>query len=152
MILVQLSNADENSVVRNSFISLQNTNYEDEAMTSFEKKICPALRNYHETMVNAVAPFGQVISFEKDYEKTSAYAFEKTLKALFSTKVFYSTLRDLPLNADIPCLHPDAVINEHIAIQFFSRIMTKNVDADAITAELRRCFDISSMDEFEKMT
>jgi len=151
-ILMQLYNADENSVVRKNFISQQNNGYEEEAMTSFEKKICPALRNYHDTMVNAVIPFGHVVSFEQDYEKTSAYAFEKNLRALFSTKVFYSTLRDLPLNADIPCLHPDAVINEHIALQFFSRIMTKNLDVNSITDELCRCFNISSMDELEKMT
>ena len=93
MILVQLSNADENSVVRKNFISQQNYGYEEEAMTSFEKKICPALKKYHDAMVNAVIPFGHIISFEKDYEKTSAYAFEKNLRALFSTKVFYSRLK-----------------------------------------------------------
>ena len=150
--LMQLCDADENSSVRTNFISQQNCSYQEEAMTSFEMKICPALKRYHDAMVNAVIPFGHVVSFEKDYEKTSAYAFEKNLRALFSTKVFYSTLRDLPLNADIPCLHPDAAINDHIALQFFSRIMRKNADDNSIADELRRCFNVSSVDELEKMT
>ena len=104
-------------------------------------------------MVNAVAPFGEVVSFEKEYQRTSAYyAFEEPLRALFSTKVFYSTLTDLlPLNARIPCLDPDAFINEHIAMQFFSRIMHVDANVDAICAELRRCFDISSIDELVEL-
>ena len=94
-ILMQLSDAGDNSDVRSKFLSRKNTIYEDESMASFECKICPALRNYHKAIVNAVAPFGEVVSFEKEYQRTSAYyAFEEPLRALFSTKVFYSTLTD----------------------------------------------------------
>ena len=122
-ILMQLSDAGDNSDVHNKFLSRKNTIYEDESMASFECKICPALRNYHKAIVNAVAPFGEVVSFEKEYQRTSAYyAFKEPRRALFSTKVFYSTLTDLPLNASIPSLDPDAFINEHISMQFFSRI------------------------------
>ena len=48
-------------------------------MILFEMKICLALRAYLDAMVNAVIPFGHVVFFEKDNEKTSAYAFEKNL-------------------------------------------------------------------------
>jgi len=56
------------------------------------------------------------------------------------------------VGASIPCLDLDAFINEHIAMKFFSRIMHVDANVDAICAELRRCFDISSMDELDKMT
>ena len=56
------------------------------------------------------------------------------------------------VGTSIPCLDPDAFINEHIAMKFFSRIMHVDANVDAICAELRRCFDISSMDELDKMT
>ena len=66
-IIMQLSDAGDNSDVRNKFLSRKNTKYEDESMASFECKICPALRNYHKAMVNAVAPFGEDLSFEKEF-------------------------------------------------------------------------------------
>lgn len=64
-IRMQFSDADENHVVPiNNKVSLKNTILWWRWL-SFDFKICPALRYHHITKVKAVAPFGEVVSFEK---------------------------------------------------------------------------------------